>query len=748
MLQIFGIRHHGPGSARAVKSALQNLQPDIVLIEGPPEGNAIIKFAGSQDMIPPVALLAYVPDEPDRALFYPFAEFSPEWQGIKYSLNNKIPVRFMDMPLVHKMAYRKSKPETKEEVIPSELNSDAAELSEEMIAARKADSLTYLAEIAGFSDGESWWNHLIEQRMDVSDTFSAVMEAMSALRESKVEKDTRETLLREAWMRKIIRQAEKEGFSRIAVICGAWHAPALVNMPPKKNDDELVRNLPKVKIETTWIPWTYDRLTFGSGYGAGVKSPGWYDHIYNFPEDQGNLWLTKTARIFRERQMDISSAHIIESARLAHALAAMRNLPRPGLEEMTEATQTVMCFGDDTMLRLVESELIVGKRIGRVPADAPQVPLQLDFEKQQKKLRLPSRAEEKMYTLDLRESNDLSRSKFLHRLEILELEWGYKEETTGRGTFKEEWHLQWQPEMMIRLIEMGVWGNTIEDASSAFIIDSAGKSGNIRDLSDFLKKSILAELSRAVDFILQRLDNIASLSSDITQLMQALPPLATVSRYGNVRKTDSALILKIVEGLVTRISIGLPNACLNIDDDFAGKIYNEISAAHESISLLQNEEMSGEWNTALQEINHNSSVNPLIAGKACRLLTDTKTISDEETARSFSLALSFANPPAYTANWLEGFLKNSGSILLLDELLWSLVDQWVSGLNDEQFQNLLPILRRNFSTFSPAERRKLGEKAKGGNRKINQTMQEESAFDIENAIESLGVVKKILGIGD
>ena len=75
---VFGIRHHGPGSARSLERALEELQPDTVLIEGPPEADALIELADRQDMAPPVALLTYVPDEPARAAFYPFARFSPE----------------------------------------------------------------------------------------------------------------------------------------------------------------------------------------------------------------------------------------------------------------------------------------------------------------------------------------------------------------------------------------------------------------------------------------------------------------------------------------------------------------------------------------------------------------------------------------------------------------------------------------------------------------------------------------------
>src|SRR5436190_23976424 len=104
MHTVFGIRHHGPGSARSLQRALDELQPDAVLIEGPPEADALLELAAREDMAPPVALLTYVPDEPARAHFYPFARFSPEWRAIRFALQSNIPVRFCDLPAANKMA--------------------------------------------------------------------------------------------------------------------------------------------------------------------------------------------------------------------------------------------------------------------------------------------------------------------------------------------------------------------------------------------------------------------------------------------------------------------------------------------------------------------------------------------------------------------------------------------------------------------------------------------------------------------
>ena len=274
-IHVLGIRHHGPGSARNVKAFLEQSRPDIILVEGPPEGDELLRWAAHSELKPPVAILAYRPDKPQRAVFYPFAEFSPEWQAIQYGGKQNVPVRFMDLPLSHRFALDKDDDKKETEKKEDDGISSAAFTNVEASIEEYRDPLKYLAVAAGFDDGERWWEYMFEQRMDHQGTFEAVHEAMRALRSELPEKDDVVEKLREAHMRKMIRQAEKDGFATIAVICGAWHAPALTDMPKAKDDADLLKGLAKVKVETTWIPWTYNRLTFASGYGAGINSPGW-----------------------------------------------------------------------------------------------------------------------------------------------------------------------------------------------------------------------------------------------------------------------------------------------------------------------------------------------------------------------------------------------------------------------------------------------------------------------------------------
>src|SRR5205085_11101105 len=134
---------------------------------------------------------------------------------------------------------------------------------------------------------------------------------------------------REAHMRQMIRAAQKEGYQRIAVVCGAWHAPVLINPGPAKADTEILKGLKRVKTEATWIPWTNSRLAYRSGYGAGVTSPGWYEHLWTAPDRITIRWLANAAQLLRAEGLDASSANVIEAVRLSESLAALRDLPMP-----------------------------------------------------------------------------------------------------------------------------------------------------------------------------------------------------------------------------------------------------------------------------------------------------------------------------------------------------------------------------------------------------------------------------------
>jgi hypothetical protein len=750
-IHLLGIRHHGPGSARHLLEALQAIKPSILLVEGPPEGEAVLQWIGREDMKPPVALLAYVPDNPQKAVFYPFAEFSPEWQAIRYALAHKIPVRFIDMPLVHKLAEDKAEiamsetPISAEEALTEDDETSENELHDFPEFEIRRNPISYLAEIAGYEDEEEWWEHHFETGRHSVEVFEAVKEAMVALREQFPGPDNLTEQRREAFMRRAIKLAERELYADIAVVCGAWHVPALLTNPKQKDDDALLKGLPKTKVEATWIPWTADRLSFESGYGAGVNSPGWYKHCWNHPDDDGTLWLTHVARIFRKNKIDTSSAHIIEAVRLANALAALRALPRAGLKELNEATQTVMCMGDFIPMQLVWRELIVGNSLGEIPEGTPQIPLQRDLDQQIRQLRLKLTNEDRPLSLDLREESGLQKSILLHRLLVLDVKWGRTQYVRGKGTFKEEWILRWEPEMTIHLLEKAPWGNTVEMACNQYLAHLAAETTRLDAITQLAQSAIPAELHVGIQAVMQRMDALAATTSDTTTLMAAFVPLVQLRKYGNVRGTDGETIAVILESIFYRMIVSLPISCTGIDEDQAAVMAEKLREVHQAVNLLDDPELREAWIETLDKTMGIALVAPLVQGTCCKMLYDVHELDAEATAEAFSRALSVGNDPGFSAAWLEGFLKDAGTVLILDDAIWQITNEWVAGLQPEVFQEVVPLLRRTFAVFQTAEKRKIAEKVKHGQVGARANAQF-AGFNAERAAKVLPILAQLMGL--
>ncbi|HEX7642726.1 MAG TPA: DUF5682 family protein [Burkholderiaceae bacterium] len=738
----YGIRHHGPGCARALEAALAAQQPDIVLLEGPPEADGLIALAAEEAMQPPVALLVYPVEAPRHGVFYPFAEFSPEWRAIRHALSRSVPLWFIDLPPTHGFAETMAREaEPAPEAAPLD---DSAETEAGDLAPWRMDPIGELSRAAGYDDHELWWEVEIEQRRDAAQLFAAIAEAMGALREHAPPPDAREAK-REAHMRSRIRETQKAGYGNIAVVCGAWHVPALAKTVPQKDDQALLKGLPKTKVAATWVPWSDDRLAYASGYGAGVTSPGWYRHLWECQEQTGLRWVSRAARLLREQGIDASSASVIETVRLADALAALRGLPLPGLAEQREAMLTVLCHGEPAPLSLIRRQLEIGNRLGSVPEAAIAAPLQRDLEAQQKTLRLKATTEIKPLDLDLREEGGRARSRLLHRLRLLRVHWGnLLRDNNKSGTFRESWQLQWQPELAVDLIGASRYGNTIEEAASNRLCEAAHAEAELPGLTAMLDDAALARLPQAVAVLLAAVQNQAAVSTDIAHLMEALPPLVRVARYGDVRGTEAGSVEPIVAGLVERITVGLTPAAGNIDEAAAEALIARIDGVQLALDTLDRQDLREDWFDCLARLAELDTAAPAVRGFAVRLAFDRQRVMAEDLARRAQLALSAAVKPADATSWLTGLLRGSGLLLLQHDMLWRVIDAWLAALKHDDFLERLPLLRRAFAGFNPGERRQMGDKVKrlDGKQAAPQTA---AALDHERATRTLPVLAAILG---
>lgn len=776
MHYILGVRHHGPGSARSVLNALEQLQPDCILIEGPPDANDRIAQLSHAEIEPPIALLINTPvqkDERPRAVFYPFAEFSPEWQALQFALKHQIHTEFMDLACQHRFALEKqaeearqaleaeqqtdSEEEKSEESVDEHVDEtladaasdesasdnestdedeeDAFEISDEerKFLQYRHDPIALLAHQAGYQDSERFWEHLVEQQPHAGDMFQSINEAMAEIRDylnslnpnTELDDDQLIEQYREASMRKIIRQAQKQGFERIVVICGAWHAPVLVDLKTSlKDDNQLLKGLPKTKIESAWIAWTHGRLHRHSGYGAGIQAVGWYAHLWKHYQQalEGKVdaekisidWLSQFANALREAGHDASSAQIIDATQLIQSLLQLRERRIPDLDDLTEAIRSVLHHGYD-LPEPIMNQMLLAEKLGHLPEVYSELPIQQDFLKQCKSLRLKLEAVHRGVELDLRQPFDLSKSQFFHRVNLLGLAWAELQNySSGRGNYKENWQLSWQPESSLYLNEMSLWGYTIADAAASYIQDKIEHSDDLSTVAKYIEQILLAGLDRSLPVALQRLQSLSTLYQDPDVLLATLTPLVTALRYGSVRQFSEHELFQIIQQLSIRLMLSLPQYCQSINDDMAKQTAQQLNSLYLLLQRLDNATLNQYWQDLILKLLQQTYMNGYLHGSVTKLAKQQQLLDLDEIEHYLSQALSVGQTVDYSAGWFEGFISDQALLLLHEDNLWNLVNAWLGDLPEEQFINILPILRRSTSDFSPSESAKIAEKAASG----------------------------------
>ncbi|ASP31857.1 DUF5682 family protein [Labrenzia sp. VG12] len=725
----FGIRHHGPGSARRLLDALDDLRPAEVLVEGPADLSALLPTLASLSMKPPVALLAYPVNEPERAAFWPFAEFSPEYQAVCWAVCNHVPVRFIDLPV-----YWNFQPDEAED---SAQDSDAEETGDVLQLADRDDAFSdrdqqlrrdpigALAEAAGYEDGESWWQDVIEENPAPGPVFEAVADAMSTLRAHAGELPGREAA-REAHMRLEIGKSLKQADGPVAVVCGAWHVPALQAKHTAKADRALLKGASKVKIAATWAPWTAPRLATSSGYGAGVAAPGWCLHLWQTPgDDKTTRWIARIAKALRAEGQIVSTASLIETERLAVSLAAVRGRPQPGYEELREAAISCLCFGNPLIFDTISAELLIGSDTGAIPDDVPLAPLLEDLQRQQKKARLKPEALERELSLDLRSDSGLFRSTLLHRLSILDVPWGRPlDPGKSRGTFRERWVLRWEPVHAVQLVENLVYGASIEQAASGKTKSRLRESHALGALADLVFGAMTAQLSDAADEGVRLLGARAGQTSDCSEMLSALPALADILRYGAAREIDTVRLHALFDRIATQAALSLPYAVRNLDAEASQALRSQIQGADGAIRLLDDQpDLQGIWQKALEAIIEEPQANRLISGLAARLLYEADLLSSDAAVDLLARMLSPGTAVQDAAAYFAGFLEGAGQRLLYDDGLRRCVDTWLLTLEEDDFTEFLPLFRRVFASMDKTERRRLmdalfGNSVSGGSKMI------------------------------
>lgn len=740
------VRHHSPACAFALRALLAEVRPAAVLIEGPADFNGLIPDLLDVRSRPPLAILSQhraAPcasgDAPPRSAFFPFCDYSPEWQALREGHRLGAQLAFIDLPWAHQ-ADAESDPDNSHSL-----------MAERYLA--HSDYLAALAREAHCRDHDELWEHLFELRprealWDWRTLFGDAF-AWCSMARLDYEDDVlaaEGSLVREAHMLARIRDWQAATSGPLLVVSGGFHTLALVEA--LTSDTAPSRSTGSAQDSQAWlIRYSFDRLDALNGYASGMPSPAYHQRVWEALLDEQDSPLARQriatqvlsaiAAETRTRQLAdaLSFASVSNAAEQAAGLARLRQHPGPGRYDLLDAIHS--CFvkgsldnGQAAFLVAVKNQL-GGNRLGDIPPSSLAPPLVDEARRLALAHRLdlsdslPRRARLDLY----RKPRHRERGRFLQLMAYLDSGFarhqGGPDFVNGSGLdlLFEEWEYAWSPMVEARLIERSELGSSLREVAVRRLLDEEqglhtnGQGRCASRAVQLLARAGLIGLGEQLPRLFERLAEHLEEDPELASVVTCGQRLLQLWRGRELLGLDGHAQLP---ALLQRI---LPAALFLLPGLSVCKAEKEGPAIEALLGLREFLRLgASQADLVLQEESLHEALERLhphapagIAGALDALRFIDGHGSEEQLADALQVRFGIGADSENAVRYLTGLLQAAPELILrVDDLahrLNTLVAQW----DEETFVRHLPDLRLAFTRLKPQETGRLADGLAGLN---------------------------------
>lgn len=742
----FPVRHHSPACSFHLEKAVEDYKPDLILIEGPENADALIPVLLHEDTKPPLALYYAYRDRAglltekkgDYKCYYPFLDCSPELTALRQAKNREIPARFIDLSYGEILIGTVSGKGVRREGEKQTYNDD--------YLLSRSRYLNLLCEKTGLRDFEELWEKYFEIQglREATGEFVRQMLTYCILsRENTPAEELKEdgTLLRERYMAEEIAGASKD-YKRILVVTGGFHSYGLWELLSRQQDGtyactgEPVKLHREAKEQQEVYPMAYSMEAADAlnGYASGMQSPGFYHRVWKNLKEQETAagayeetvlhFLAASGRQARRKEESVSSYDEICAFSMARGLAALRGKQEPGLYELKDSAQSSFVKGELNLstegpLRVLR-ELVTGTQVGRLCKAAARPPLLSDFEEQCLGfgLKLHSTLEQTVTLEIFKKEKHLRMSRFFYQADFLNC--GFAKRKKGadlvkrqdQNRIREIWSYKWSEQVTAALIDASISGGTMEEASRSLLNSRFEESAGCREAAELLVKGFLMGLSEEQAKMGIHLAEVLAADGDFFSLTRGFSQLLMLLDLQDLYQVRHALNLdKMTEQCFQKIIQLLPSM---------GQVGEERQQeCMESLRLLY--QAAGRNNAdvrkpilmeALKGLLERGSVNPGVEGTVLGLLYGYDgSFGERITGTAKGYIQGSGEMLSKSAAFLRGLFFTARDFVFVSGEFLNLIDELLGRLSSDEFLHLLPELRMAFGYFTPLETDRIAGRA-------------------------------------
>jgi hypothetical protein len=687
-LFFFPVRHHSLVSSKFVKSAIQEFKPDIILIEGPSDGDHLIENIAKSKM--PVSIYGNIDNKEIKVgVNFPFFNTSPEYVAIELGFKKQIETKFIDLPVY-----------------------DIEVIRDQKIDFEYSNYISELVRKSGLESFDEYYEKYFEIGLSgkkIEDYMTQMLTYCRVTR--KLSPSNPYNDLRESYMAKKIKEYKKK---RTLVITGGFHSVVLPKMIKKeiKIDDNKRKVLTKYN-KNYLIPYNVQNISSLNGYGAGIYYPYYYKILLKNGLDPKDTFVELLINYGKKVKKQVPVSKIISAIDMAYGLASLRRKKLPGVYELFDsAISTFAEFNQyiDTNTILKDFKMyLIGNEYGQVYDISNLPPIVEDFQNQivKNKFTKPN----SIYTLNvLNNRSAYKRSVFLNKLFYIGIEFAQK--VKGIDLFNididesltQTYKIESKEKAMPSLIEVAFLGESIDMAVESKLHLNIKEAHTLAKAVSCLKDCVVLQVESIIDEIVNEIKSILMKENNIFEITTAFNEITKVAYYyetfGN--KYDNEL-RDLVNEIYTKLMISLQILEeIRIEDE--AKLSDSINDIYSFINRSKNENIDNQlfvetlkkllykrWTTSLKGISlsilyimgHLTEKEMLVTIKNNFVLSETQL-------KGTTLFLSY-------------LLLNNYQILLSNNSFLTILNKFIENLSTEDFFKMLPNFRKIFTKLRPME---------------------------------------------
>lgn len=741
------VRHHSPACSFHVRKMIEKYRPSAVLIEGPENANELIPVMVHPETEAPFAVYYSYFDKAGQLseekehykCYYPFLDYSPELTALRTADGLGIPASFIDLSYADILAASKQGAGLRKKEEKNNYNDDYL-LSRNTFVKR-------LCEKANLRSFDEFWEKYFEiggLGRKSEDWFSDLLLYCRQVRENTPEEVIRDegSSAREAYMAEaILRTVQSLTNSVILAVTGGFHTPALSALlqesPSLRQADgtgcghgEKKEKQPKrIKSQNQNVylmPYSMEAADALNGYASGMPYPAFYQKVWErFPEKSAGCYrqtvldfLVACGKEVRRKEGNLSTYDEICAVQMADGLSALRGKEQPGAYELFDAVLSSYVKGEytiatDTPMQILRKNM-TGSAVGKLCDQALVPPIVQDFEAQcrQFSLKTGSTLETEAVLSLFSSEKHRKESCFFHRMLFLNTYYARRikgpnlQRQKDRNLIREIWRYKWSTQVNAALIDVSVYGATIEEAADTLVKEELKKEIGAGECAILLTKVFEMGLRQQLRGVYDRAHLLIQQDTDFYSLADALSHLKMMRELSALYR--SSLDLELLLQLTVRKLISLLPSMTTVKEEDLGRCMDAVKLLYQ----LTKDDLREEFFEILVQMQKNTQIQAGLDGCIHGILYGG---GRESAALIEQACLGYVQGTKEqmkkTALFFRGLFFSARDLIFIGGQILHMLDDFLRRTENEDFMELLPELRMAFTYFTPREIDKIAEKA-------------------------------------